>query len=60
MDTVSILGCDPALFFLAVIESTDELPAIIVIQEWWGINDQVKVHAEEIAAQGYDIAIPDL
>jgi len=35
-------------------------PAIIVIQEWWGINEQIKKHAEFIASKGYFCLIPDL
>lgn len=35
-------------------------PAVIVIQEWWGVTDQVKRQAARIAAEGYRCLIPDL
>jgi carboxymethylenebutenolidase len=37
------------------------LPAIIVIQEWWGVNDQIKLHAQKLAdLTGAEAIIPDL
>mmetsp|Transcript_8582 Transcript_8582/g.20670 ORF Transcript_8582/g.20670 Transcript_8582/m.20670 type:complete len:239 (-) Transcript_8582:68-784(-) len=39
----------------------DSLPVVIVIQEWWGVNDQIKVHAQKIAdLVGAEAVIPDL
>ncbi|MCZ7566252.1 MAG: dienelactone hydrolase family protein [Burkholderiales bacterium] len=35
-------------------------PAIVVIQEWWGLNDQIKGVAERLAAAGYRALVPDL
>jgi carboxymethylenebutenolidase len=35
-------------------------PGVVVIQEWWGINDLVKAHAAKIAAHGYRCLIPDV
>jgi carboxymethylenebutenolidase len=35
-------------------------PAIIVIQEWWGLNDWVKQQADRYASQGYVALAPDL
>jgi len=35
-------------------------PGVIVIQEWWGVNEQIKIHAAKIAASGYRVLIPDL
>jgi len=34
--------------------------AVIVVQEWWGITEQVKDHARAIADEGYRVLIPDL
>ena len=33
---------------------------MVVIQEWWGINDQIKGVAERLAALGYRALVPDL
>ena len=37
-----------------------KMPAIVVIQEWWGLNDWVKQQAEELASQGYETLAVDL
>jgi len=35
-------------------------PAVIVIQEWWGLNDHIKDVAERLARLGYVTVAPDL
>jgi carboxymethylenebutenolidase len=40
--------------------SSGRKPAIVVIQEWWGLNDWVKHKADELAKQGYVALAPDL
>ena len=35
-------------------------PGIVVIQEWWGLNDQIKGVADQLAAAGYRALVPDL
>jgi carboxymethylenebutenolidase len=35
-------------------------PAILVIQEWWGMNDWVKSNADRFASQGYAALAVDL
>jgi carboxymethylenebutenolidase len=35
-------------------------PGIVVIQEWWGLNDQIKGVADKLAANGYRALVPDL
>lgn len=35
-------------------------PGIVVIQEWWGLNDQIRGIAEDYAAEGYRALVPDL
>jgi carboxymethylenebutenolidase len=35
-------------------------PGIVVIQEWWGLNDQIKGVATRFAAHGYRALVPDL
>jgi carboxymethylenebutenolidase len=35
-------------------------PGIVVIQEWWGVNDQIKAVANRFAAAGYRALVPDL
>lgn len=38
----------------------DSGPGVIVLQEWWGIDDEVKAHAKKISEQGYRTLVPDL
>jgi carboxymethylenebutenolidase len=35
-------------------------PAVIVVHEWWGLNDQIKEVARRLARQGYVAIVPDL
>ena len=35
-------------------------PAVVVIQEWWGLNDNIRDIANRIAAEGYVALAPDL
>ena len=39
--------------YLAVPEQTEERPAIVLIHEWWGLNDDIRRKADEFAKQGY-------
>ena len=35
-------------------------PGVVVIQEWWGLNDQIKGVADRFAGAGYRALVPDL
>ncbi|MCA9837105.1 MAG: dienelactone hydrolase family protein [Trueperaceae bacterium] len=35
-------------------------PGVIVIQEWWGLNDNIKAIADQFAAAGFVALAPDL
>ncbi len=35
-------------------------PAVVVIQEWWGLNAQIKGVAERLGRAGYRALVPDL
>jgi carboxymethylenebutenolidase len=35
-------------------------PGIVVIQEWWGLTDQIKGVADKLAKAGYRALVPDL
>ncbi|MGH8741239.1 MAG: dienelactone hydrolase family protein [Burkholderiales bacterium] len=35
-------------------------PGVVVIQEWWGLNDQIKGVADRLAKVGYRALVPDL
>lgn len=46
--------------YLAQPQGKGPAPAVIVIQEWWGLNDWVKQQADALAAKGYVALAPDL
>src|SRR5262247_4394709 len=35
-------------------------PGLVVIQEWWGVNDHIKGVADRYAKHGFRVLIPDL
>jgi carboxymethylenebutenolidase len=53
-------GKDTISAFLAVPDKPGQHPALIVIHEWWGLNDWVKEQTEKLAAQGYVALAVDL
>lgn len=53
-DGVTIAG------FLARPAETKPRPAIVVIQEWWGVNDHIKDICQRLAREGYVALAPDL
>ena len=46
--------------YLAEPQSTDEAPGVVLIQEWWGLNRQIKKTADRFAQAGYRALVPDL
>jgi len=46
--------------YLAEPKGGSSAPAMVVIQEWWGLNDQIKGVADKLAGAGYRALVPDL
>jgi carboxymethylenebutenolidase len=46
--------------YLAEPKDTAAAAAIVVIQEWWGINQQIRGVADRLASAGYVALVPDL
>jgi carboxymethylenebutenolidase len=46
--------------YLASPAGVEKAPGVVVIQEWWGLNDQIKGTAERVATLGYRALVPDL
>jgi len=53
-------GSETASGYLALPDGAGRKPAIVVIQEWWGLNDFIKHKADHFAAEGYVALAPDL
>lgn len=60
-ETVSYESGDETVkSYLALPEGAGRHPAILVIHEWWGLNDWVKEQAQHFAQQGYVALAVDL
>lgn len=46
--------------YLAEPADASRAPGMVVIQEWWGLNDQIKGVADRLAKAGYRALVPDL
>jgi carboxymethylenebutenolidase len=46
--------------FVAAPQTKEKRPAVIVVQEWWGLTDHIKDIAKRYAAEGYVAIAPDL
>src|SRR5438105_15274997 len=46
--------------YLAEPQAGAKAPAMVVIQEWWGMNEQIKGVADRLAKAGYRALVPDL
>src|SRR5438105_9928625 len=53
-------GAETVSGYLATPEGAAKKPAIVLIQEWWGLNDFMKGKADAFAAQGYAALAVDL
>ncbi|MGF1481381.1 MAG: dienelactone hydrolase family protein [Cyanophyceae cyanobacterium] len=46
--------------YLAQPESGTELPGLIAIHEWWGLNENIEAMARRLAGEGYQVLAVDL
>jgi carboxymethylenebutenolidase len=46
--------------FYAEPKTPGNYPGIIMIHEWWGLNDHIKVSAKTFSSQGYRVLAVDL
>lgn len=46
--------------YLAEPAAAEQAPGVVVIQEWWGLNQQIRGVADRLASAGYRALVPDL
>ena len=56
----SLVEYDGSTGFLARPTSDESFPGIVMIHEWWGLNDNIKETASELASHGYVVLAVDL
>ena len=47
-------------YFAAPSDVFEPVPAVILIHEWWGLNDNVRAMADRLAGEGYMVLAVDL
>jgi len=47
-------------YFSAPADMFEPLPAVIMIHEWWGLNDNIRAMADRLAGEGYIVFAVDL
>jgi carboxymethylenebutenolidase len=45
--------------YLLVPEVSEDAPGVVLVEEWWGVNDQIKQVGHTLASAGYRVLIPD-
>ncbi|RDJ31301.1 MAG: dienelactone hydrolase family protein [Crenarchaeota archaeon] len=58
--TTSMVNYDEYSGFLAKPTSSESFPGVILIHEWWGLNENIKDTAEKLASYGYVVLAVDL
>ena len=46
--------------YLAEPVNPENAPGVVVIQEWWGLDDEIRSVADRLATAGYRALVPDL
>lgn len=60
IQTENVNYSDTSIGYLAKPVSKESFPGVIMIHEWWGLNDNIKEMAEKLASHGYVVLAVDL
>lgn len=60
VETQEITYTENARGFLAKPTEQGNYPGVVMIHEWWGLNDNIKEMARELASEGYIVLAVDL
>lgn len=60
IETEDVEYFDGVTGYLAKPSSEGVFPAVIMIHEWWGLNDNIKEMAEKLASHGYVVLAVDM
>jgi carboxymethylenebutenolidase len=59
-ERVEISRADGTTLPVYVAQADENAPGVVVIQEYWGLNEQISSIADRIAAAGFNAIVPDL
>jgi carboxymethylenebutenolidase len=61
-ETVTIVsdGFPTKAFLAKPTHLTELIPALVLLHEWWGLNNQTREWARRLASEGYVVLAPDL
>jgi len=60
VQTESVQYFDKSIGFLARPVSEESFPGVVMIHEWWGLNENIKEMAKKLASHGYVVLAVDL
>jgi carboxymethylenebutenolidase len=46
--------------YLAPAPQGSDAPAVVLFEEWWGLDDHIKEAADRLASHGFNVLVPDL
>ncbi len=46
--------------YLAEAPTVAQPPGIVLVEEWWGVDDRFKATADRLASHGFNVLVPDL
>ena len=60
VEYITIDGESVSGYFAYPVDTTEPLPGIIAIHEWWGLNENIEAMTRRLAGEGYQVLAVDL